>query len=143
MAEVEFTNYELNKQAYQKIPAYTQEQKIELRQKIAVTFSEQASYIGILCRERNDYTLIHVNNNRYLCAAEEIIEVLESRGDIIDSTYIEPEDFKYIPYYQVWVRESAKSCELAEILESVKWTPQINVYMIFNAKDWVIEAGVE
>ena len=38
----------------------------------------------LLCRERNDYTTIHINNFQFDKAIQELQEILESRGEVVD-----------------------------------------------------------
>lgn len=54
----------------------------------------------LLCKERSDYTLIHLNDFNFTQAIQEIQEVLEERGDILALDYVHGEDV-----YQCWVRE--------------------------------------
>ena len=139
MSKVNLTNYELNQQAYRNLPQYTEEQLDRACQVMKIKLEESPSsieYLGILCRERHDYTLIHINNSHYEAAIDEMIEVLQNRGDIMDIIYD-----KKSGCYQAWVRE--KGAEVSKIVslmrDNYEYIPEVWMYMIFDASDWVIE----
>ena len=139
MALIGQTNYEINQQGYVHVPALSEEELNPLFANIGAWFSfvSDIEYVGLLCRDRNDYTVIHINNYNYTAAIQEIREVLESRGEIVDIRYDHKEK-----YYQCWVRE--RRTESIEDLESdtgFQWTPQVWMFALFNANEWVIEAG--
>lgn len=141
MAEIAgMSNYEINQQAYRNMEPLTEEELKTGLTNIGEWFSFvfKIEYAGILCRERNDYTVVHINNYNYNAAIQEIREVLESRGEIMDIQYMHGQD-----YYQCWVRER-RTKEIDELLEgsSYEWQPQVWMFAVFNADDWVIEAGL-
>lgn len=137
MANVALTNYEINQQAYANIKPFTEEQ-IQKDLGLMTSWIEAYGnweYLGILCRDKHDYTLVHTNGH-FENTIQEMREILESRGEIVDIVYITAEDV-----YQVWVRERRTEAikELEEGL-NYKWTPTTWLYMVFDATDWVIEA---
>lgn len=138
MAQVGMTNYEINQQAYANIEALTAEQINKDMQVMLEWISScgKWNYLGILCRDKHDYTLVHINNNNFSQAIQETKEVLESRGEIVDIMYIPREEC-----YQIWVRErrTESIAELEKESTNFKWTPQVWLFMIFDATDWVIE----
>lgn len=143
MSQVKMTNYEINKQAYLNFPKPSEEELGLLLNNPGGWFSTKMDkkYFMLLCRERNDYTLIHVNNYNFDAAVQEIKEILESRGDILDIQFVHGEDC-----YQCWVRERYTD-SIRELEEQgpnkFKWTPQVWMYMLFEAEDFVIEAGLD
>ena len=92
---------------------------------------DNSCYLGILCRERHDYTLVHTTNAQFNKIIQETKEVLESRGEILDIEYISSQDC-----YQVWVRERRTEAikELEDDFE-YEWTPQVWMFMLFDATD--------
>lgn len=80
-----------------------------------------AKYFMLLCREKADYTMFHLNRFNYMRAVEELREVLESRGTLLGVNYIHGEDT-----YECWIREEGPN-------------PQVHMYMLFEATDFVIE----
>lgn len=131
------TNYEINQEGYRHIdPMKESELGIGLAN-IGAWFSFLSSieYIGVLCRERNDYTIIHLHGYNYQKAIQELKELLESRGEIMDIQYVHGQD-----YFQVWVRER-RSEDIDILLEgsSYQWQPQVWMFAVFNADEWVIE----
>ena len=137
MADVALTNYEINQQAYRNIAALSNE-TIEKDMHFILNWItyKKPTYLGILCRDKHDYTLIHTNQ-KYKNTIQEMQEVIESRGEIVDIMHIASEDV-----YQIWVRERHTQSigELEETVPNFKWTPQHWMYMIFDATDWVVEA---
>jgi predicted dehydrogenase len=99
------------------------------------SFLPSIEYIGVLCRERNDYTIIHLHGYNYQKAVQELRELLESRGEIMDIQYVHGQD-----YFQVWIRER-RSEDIDILLEgsSYQWQPQVWMFAVFNADEWVIE----
>lgn len=133
------TNYELNQEAYRHLDPMPEDEKNIALTNIGAWFSflSNIDYVGILCRERNDYTLIHLNNYNYTAAVKELTEVLESRGEIVDIQYAHGQD-----HFECWVKERrTESINEIEKETTFKWTPQVWMFVIFNASDWVIEVG--
>ena len=94
--------YQMNQQIFKQMPALSPETlKIEFAN-IGAWFSAHYTkkYYMLLCKERSDYTLIHLNDFNFTQAIQEIQEVLEERGDILALDYVHGEDV-----YQCWVRE--------------------------------------
>ena len=137
MAEVSLSNYEMNQQAYQNLPPVTEEVIQERKNELELWYEafSKLNYVGLLCRERNDYTLIHINNFNFAGAVQETIEILNSRGEIIDIRYNADGD-----YYEYWVRERrTESIDDLEKAFDYQWTPQVWMYIVFNATEWVVE----
>jgi predicted dehydrogenase len=91
----------------------------------------------VLCRERNDYTIIHVNNYRFDLAVQELKEILESRGEIIDLQYVHGEGC-----YQCWVRERySEDMDIVLNNIDIDWKPQVWMFLLFEAGDFVVETA--
>ena len=78
-----------------------------------------AHYFMLLCKERSDYTIFHLNDYNYSRAIEEVKELLEERGTLLGINYIHGEDA-----YECWVREEGE-------------IPQVYMFMLFQA-DWMV-----
>ncbi len=83
----------------------------------------KTKYFMLMCKERSDFTLIHVLNYNYLNAVKEIREILEERGTLLGVNYIHGENC-----YECWVREEP-TVELEE--------PVVYMFMLFDA-DWMV-----
>lgn len=79
-------------------------------------------YFMLMCKERSDFTLIHLNNFNYSDATQEIREVLEERGTLLGINYVHGENC-----YECWVREEADNPENSEVF----------LFMLFDA-DWMV-----
>lgn len=76
----------------------------------------------LLCRERNDYTIFHINNFRFDEAIQELKEVLESRGEIIDISFVHGQNA-----WECWVRER-RTEDIDVIIKDLPentWRPQV------------------
>ncbi len=78
-----------------------------------------AHYFMLLCKERSDYTMFHLNNYNYSKATKEVREVLEERGTLLGINYVHGEDA-----YECWIREEGEN-------------PQVYMFMLFQA-DWMV-----
>ena len=131
------TNYEINQEGYRHVEPLTEPDLTSKLTNIGAWFSflDKIEYVGVLCRERNDYTVIHLHGYNYNKAVQELRELLESRGEIMDVDYAHGED-----YFQVWVRER-RTESVDKVVEGLnyEWKPQVWMFAVFNADDWVIE----
>ena len=82
----------------------------------------QTRYFMLMCKERSDFTLIHLNEFNYLKAINEIREILEERGTLLAVDYIHGEN-----HYECWVRQEAEKPEDSEVF----------MFMLFDA-DWMV-----
>lgn len=87
--DIEYSNYEIQKMVYCQKPSLTDQQKSTLLASIGAWFSTAPleNYYMLLCRDKNDYTVLHFNNMNYMKGTEEVKEILESRGEIVDIFY--------------------------------------------------------
>lgn len=122
MAEVVMgTAYEINKEIWGQL-ANPDEQIIKTQLGSLgswLSSNYKNHYYMLLCREKHDYTIIHLKQSAYYEAAQEVQEVLETRGSIIDIGYSHEFGF-----YECWVREP---------------DGEVNMYAFFPCDDWVIE----
>lgn len=137
MPDVIMTNYDLNKQAYATLPSLKEQ---DLKEKLTnlgawLSLKFKTRYFMLLCRERNDYTIIRIDNCNFNKAILEIKEILESRGEIIDISYRHGLDS-----YECWVRER-RTDSIQNIEEELgyEWTPQVWMFLFFEADDFVVE----
>lgn len=79
-------------------------------------------YFMLMCKERSDFTLIHLNDFNYLKAVKEIKEVLEERGTLLAVDYIHGEN-----HYECWVRQEGETPNQSEVF----------MFMLFDA-DWMV-----
>lgn len=140
MPKAQITNYEINQQAYLKVEPLTDKKIKEEKNKMiywVYSASEENAYnyIGVLCRDRHDYTLVHAKAN-LTQGIQEVIEILNNRGEIVDIMYVPNEN-----YYQIWVREcvTANIDSLINSDPNFEWRPQVWMYIVFDATDWVVE----
>lgn len=113
--------YDMNKQLFKQLkPPSKAVIDLELAN-IGAWFSSnfKTKYYMLLCKERSDYTLFHLENFNYDKAIQELREVLEERGDIMGFDFVHGENV-----YQCWVRERDKE-------------HQVYMFMLFDA-DWMV-----
>ena len=99
--KVELDNYSIHKQLFAQMPE--PEEKV-IKKKLASAggwFSSHpdCNYYMIICREISYYTVMHFNNMNYEKGMQELKEILESRGTILDIVYNHAEDA-----YECWVK---------------------------------------
>lgn len=130
------TNYEINQEGYRHIDPMKENNLKSALANIGAWFSflDKIEYIGVLCRERNDYTIIHLHRYNYEKAIQELRELMESRGEIMDIQYVHGQD-----YFQIWVRERRTELINKMFKDISQWKPQVWMFAVFNANDWVIE----
>lgn len=99
--DFEYSNYELQKMVYCQKPSLTKEKLNSDITSIGAWFSTspKENYYMLLCREQNDFTVLHFNNMNYSQGCQEVKEILESRGEIIDIFYETEYDA-----YACWIR---------------------------------------
>ena len=142
MAKARLTTYELNQQGYKSIESLTDEAIQEKKQELVDWFEYAAvltPYAGLLCREVYDFTVFKTNGN-YNMTVDEIIDVLKSRGEILDIQFVRD---GYAEAYQCWVRADTVTKEQLEEMglnaDNIDLTPNVYMYMLFDASDWVID----
>lgn len=81
-------------------------------------------YFMLMCKERSDFTLLHLKNPNYLETIKELRALLEERGTLLGVNYVHGEDC-----YECWVRVEATEFQEAEVF----------MFMLFDAQWMVIE----
>ena len=139
MSKVGTTLYEINQQGYSN--SQVQPLKAEVVQDKMRSISHwmnsqyKGEYIGVLCRDSHDYTIIHLKNKNQEKFVAQLKELLENRGEIMDIDYVLGDD-----YYQIWVRERRTQAIDDLVRDSnYEWQPVARMYIVFDATDWVIE----
>ena len=79
-------------------------------------------YFMLMCKERSDFSLIHLINMNYSAAVQEIKEILEERGTLLAINYVKEEN-----YYECWVRQEAENPNESEVF----------MFALFDA-DWMV-----
>lgn len=120
MAEMETTQYDMYKQLYFKTEPLKPDALNSRLNTIGNWYSAKKpnTYFMLLCRERNDYTIIHLAEPKFYEATQELKEVLDSRGTIVDMEYVHGLDS-----WQCWVKND---------IDAV-------MYMLFPCDDFVVE----
>lgn len=91
--------YEFNKTNMAQIKPYDPIVLNEITTQVAEDIWYSASsYWMLLCRERNDYTIFHIHNDKKELQ-KAILECLNNRGYILDITK-QPDD-----NYEIWIRD--------------------------------------
>jgi hypothetical protein len=103
MAEIQGqTLYEMNQQLMANEKKMSGMNLMNKQKSLAMFFkNSSAEYFMMLCKERSDYTLFHLQNEKsYIKAADEVILCMKNRGDIlaIDRT---PSNNSY----EIWIRD--------------------------------------
>ena len=105
MAEMALSLYELNKQMMTKQEPMSEHDLTKEIAEVASWFSyKKDQYFMLLCRELNDYTIFHFNSGSKPCyeASQELLEVLQSRGEIMDISYEKD-------VFPIWIRKEDDS----------------------------------
>lgn len=122
MSEIEMGNvYEINKYIRRHTSPLT-EDKIKLSiGNVAGWCSSRpfTKYYMVLCKEKSDYTIFHLNNFNYNQIGQELQEVLESRGEIMGIDYMHGFDS-----YECWIRDENQDPYL---------------YMFFDCEGFIVE----
>lgn len=103
--------YEMNKSVMNKAAALKTDE-IEDKKKALRNFftKENGHYYMLLCNEQKDYTVFHLSFSSmegipsFVQAAEEVIECLKNRGEILAIDYMEETGA-----YECWIRRSGMS----------------------------------
>lgn len=122
MANVEIgTLYELNKQVMAQLPPQDEQTLHHNFNLIGSWFSstDKQDWFMLMCKERSDFTLIHIKESNYTAALRELQEILEERGQILAIQYVHGEDV-----FEIWVK--AKDDE-------------VFMFMLFEASWMVVE----
>lgn len=118
MAEVEMgTLYELNKQVMAQLPPQSAATMAHNWNVIGDWFGKDENrWFMLMCKERSDFTFIHIVDNQFVKAIQELKELLEERGQILAIQYQHGDDA-----FQIWLKKDDEAF----------------MYMLFGA-DWMI-----
>lgn len=58
----------------------------------------------LMCKERSDFTMIHIKNNHYPQAVKELKEILKERGTVSSLQYFEDQDA-----WEIWVKNNEEA----------------------------------
>lgn len=115
MAEVEIgTLYDLNKQVMAQLPPQNETTLNHFFTAIGDWFGKnQKRWFMIMCKERSDFTLLHITNNNFHAGIQELKEVLLERGQILAIQYVHGED-----YFEIWIKDKNDEVFLFIIFEA-------------------------
>lgn len=124
MTDVEMgTLYEANQEAYKNLTPPDEKELDTQLASVGAWFSSKYkdTYFMLLCRELYDFTVFKLEGSEYFEAVQELKEVLESRGTILEVVY--SHDFHF---YECWIKDK---------------TGEVFMYAFFPCDDFVIEVG--
>ena len=89
MADINISNYSIQKQMYMRVEPISQEKLKEQIVSIGAWFSTNpgCNYYMLMCKELSDYTVLHFNNMNYDVGSQKVQSIAESRGEILDILY--------------------------------------------------------
>lgn len=118
MAEVELgTLYDLNKQIMAQLPPQDEITMSHNWTVIGDWFGkDQNRWFMLMCKERSDFTLIHITDNQFAKGVAELQKILQERGQILAIQYLHGEDA-----FEIWVKAN----------------DEVFMFMFFGA-DWMI-----
>lgn len=124
------TQYEFAKQRFESgaVDVFTKTKTISEMTNVGAWLSTDKAfhYFMLLCREAYDFTVINLESSNYSKAAQEIQEVLESRGDIVFIEYCHEDET-----YEFWIKTN-------EYMKSVTGSDYV-MFKLFPCNDFVIE----
>ena len=118
MAEVEMgTLYDLNKQVMAQLPPQDENTMAHNWNVIGDWFGkDECRWFMLMCKERSDFTFIHITDNQFTKAIQELQEILKERGQILAIQYQHGEDA-----FEIWIKKD----------------DEVFMFMLFGA-DWMI-----
>lgn len=119
MAEVEMgTLYDLNKQVMAQLPPQEEHLLKHNWNVIGDWFGKnQNRWFMLMCKERSDFTLLHIVDNNFSAAVQEVQEILLERGQILAIQYVHGEDS-----FELWIKDN---------------NGEVFLFMMFEA-DWMV-----
>ena len=121
MANIEMgTLYELNKQVMSQLPPQDNQTMTHNFTVIGDWFGKGTErWYMLMCKERSDFTLIHITDNQFTKGLQELKEVLEERGQILAIQYQHGEDA-----FEIWIKDKAG---------------EVFLFMLFTAEWMIVE----
>lgn len=119
--QVTLSNYDIQKQMYKQVPKATDIVLNTAYASIGAWFSAryEDKYFVLMNREKMDINIFHFQDSNYQYAKEQIKELLESRGEVVDIQFDHQNQG-----YDCWVKTDADD---------------ILLYKLFDAQFMVIE----
>lgn len=120
MADVTLGNlYELNKQIMAQLPPQN-ENLLNCNWTVIGDWfgKDRDRWFMLMCKERSDFTLIHITDNQFTKGLQELKEILEERGQVIAIQYQHGEDA-----FEIWVKNDE----------------EVFMFMLFSAGWMVVE----
>lgn len=119
MSEVELSNYDIHKQLYSSVEPLTEDVLATQLVSVGAWFSSnmQCSHYTLMCRELYDFTVLQFKTLNFDKATQELRELLESRGEIMDIAYSHA-----AKGYECWVRDV---------------DGEVNMYLLFESP-WIV-----
>lgn len=113
------TLYKVNQELYKQITPPKEKEVNKILAQVGAWLSSkfQEEYFMLYCREKDDFTIFHLEGSEYFEAVQELKEVLLSRGTILDIVY--SHDFHF---YECWIKNGN----------------DVSMYAFFPCGDWVI-----
>lgn len=116
---IELSNYDIHRQLYSSVEPLTEDVLATQLASVGAWFSSnmQCSHYTLMCRELYDFTVLQFKTLNFDKATQELRELLESRGEIMDIAYSHS-----TKGYECWVRNS---------------DGEINMYLLFESP-WIV-----
>lgn len=115
--------YELNKQVMAQLPPQDMEHLKKQLTSVATwfsTFKPEIRWFILLCREKADYTVFHINSSDFYQALKELKLTINYRGELMAVNFIHGENA-----FEIWIRDIN--------------TQEVSMYMLFNCAPMIIE----
>lgn len=121
MADVAVGNlYELNKQIMAQLPPQSEAIMNHNWTVIGDWFGKDKNrWFMLMCKERSDFTFLHITDNHFAKGIEELKEVLQERGQILAIQYQHGEDA-----FEIWVKNKEE---------------EVYMFMLFSAGWMIVE----
>ena len=121
MADVEVgTLYELNKQIMAQLPPQSKDMMNHNWTIIGDWFSKnQKRWFMLMCKERSDFTLLHITDYQFTKGLFELKEILAERGKVLAIQYIHGEDT-----FEIWLKDH---------------NGEVFMFMLFEASWMIVE----
>lgn len=121
MADIELgTLYDLNKQIMNQLPPQDEETLLRNYNIIGSWFGKaQESWFMLMCKERSDFTLLHITDYQFTKGLFELKEILAERGKVLAIQYIHGEDT-----FEIWLKDH---------------NGEVFMFMLFEASWMIVE----
>ncbi len=111
--------YDLNKSVIFNLPPQDESILNKNFREISSWFGKNNdSWFMLMCKERSDFTIIHITNDNYFQATQELKEILQERGSISSLQYNQDQDI-----WEIWVKDEKEAY----------------IFMLFEASWMIVE----